>query len=410
MPTRIQGIDVEAATPSVPMTYLPELADLVHPVSVQTFLSQYLGHKYLFARGARSRVDGLVSWAAINEILNSHSHGNTDVRFFKNGTYIPAEAYTRDGRMSASKITALLRDGATLVYNHIDLAHEPIGKLVQGLERVFRCRVGANMYAAWGTCHGFDVHFDDHDVLVLQIIGQKAWKVFGPSGVKFPISRGAADSTITETPPQFDRTIEPGDALYIPRGWWHYAAPCSGPTVHITIGIHSPWAINLLEWVVGRLRQDEQFRRDLPRFGATDTQEQFLASLRNAVDRALSEPDLLGKYERASSGAATPQFRVGFPWSLEPNPIAESNAILSFAVSRPLALHHLPERGEVVVSFDGNSYMFDAATAPLLTYLHEHPNVHVSEVLSRWQSEFTAEELRAFITELAHLGLVLVRE
>jgi len=37
------------------------------------------------------------------------------------------------------------------------------------------------MYAGWRTNNGFDLHFDDHDTMILQVFGRKRWQVFNPT-------------------------------------------------------------------------------------------------------------------------------------------------------------------------------------------------------------------------------------
>src|SRR3989442_12432277 len=51
------------------------LSALLAPVSVDEFLSRYWLKQYLFCRGSADRFSGLLSWTALNQILEHHWRG-----------------------------------------------------------------------------------------------------------------------------------------------------------------------------------------------------------------------------------------------------------------------------------------------------------------------------------------------
>ena len=121
----------------------------------------------------------------------------------------------------------------------------PITHLAESLERVFRVRIQVNAYAGWRTSHGFDLHWDDHDVFILQIAGRKKWKVYGMTR-KYPLARDVEPATDKPDTPLWEGMLEDGDLLYIPRGWWHVATPLDEPTLHLTVGVNNPNGADLL--------------------------------------------------------------------------------------------------------------------------------------------------------------------
>ena len=56
--------------------------------------------------------------------------------------------------------------------------------------------VNVNLYASWRRDNGFGLHWDDHDVFILQIAGAKDWQIY-PDTAPHPL-RG---SKVAETPP-----------------------------------------------------------------------------------------------------------------------------------------------------------------------------------------------------------------
>jgi hypothetical protein len=132
--------------------------------------------------GDRGRFAGLLTWPALNEILRVHRLEPPRLRLVRDGETVPETAYSqrRTSRYGASwnaplphLVHAQLRDGATLVLSTIDELHSPIRDAASELERRLRTGVQANLYASWTARPGFGVHWDDHDVVVVQISGAK---------------------------------------------------------------------------------------------------------------------------------------------------------------------------------------------------------------------------------------------
>ncbi|WP_052425200.1 JmjC domain-containing protein [Streptomyces fulvoviolaceus] len=120
-----------------------------------------------------------------------------------------------------------LAEGATMVLNAVDELHPDTEHTAADLERLFRTVVRTNLYASWIATEGFGLHFDDHDVLVVQLSGRKRWRFHPPT-------RAAAMLHDVVTPPRptgepyADTVLGEGDVLFLPRGWWHGASAGEG--------------------------------------------------------------------------------------------------------------------------------------------------------------------------------------
>jgi len=114
----------------------------------------------------------LFSWSSVNDILRHHRLDTVKLRLMKGGEQLPPESFIK-GRygLAASELTNEVREGATLIINSVDEIYEPITLLVERLERRLEVAVQANMYASWRVFRGFDLHWDEHDVIVLQVAG-----------------------------------------------------------------------------------------------------------------------------------------------------------------------------------------------------------------------------------------------
>lgn len=156
-----------------------ELARILAPVAVEEFLQQDLGKRFRHIPGDPGKFAALLPWDVLNRILEQHRLETPRLRLTREGKPVSPDSFlsytsntrntSRIPRLNATALTAQLRSGATLVLDAVDELHEPIRAIADSLERVFRMRVQVNAYAGWRTSHGFDLHWDDHDVFVLQV-------------------------------------------------------------------------------------------------------------------------------------------------------------------------------------------------------------------------------------------------
>ena len=179
---------------------------------------------------------------------------------------VPAEEFAReDGRIDPHRLFRRFDEGATLVVSQFHEAHPALARFCRGLEKLFLHAVQANVYLTPAGAQGFKTHFDTHDVLVLQVSGEKRWRLYAGQPLPLPTRRTPWDSALYATAgPAEEVALRPGDALYVPRGTLHDAAAQAAgePSLHITIGLLEPcWAdllhdaIDLLEAETPALRR-----------------------------------------------------------------------------------------------------------------------------------------------------------
>ena len=124
--------------------------------------------------------------------------------------------------------------------------HENIWKLCSLLEAFWGQTAGANVYWTPKASQGFAPHFDDVDVFILQIEGYKRWMIFEPSDKgQFPILplQSSLDFTkddLKDLKLKLEVVLNPGDILYLPRGWIHYAESLhEADSLHVTVSMGS---------------------------------------------------------------------------------------------------------------------------------------------------------------------------
>lgn len=291
------------------------LGDLLNPFPVSDFCRDYLGKTFRYVPGIVGKFSSLLSWTDLNGILERGTLTPPRLRLVKDGSELPIESFSKVARfgvagISASDLQSRLREGATLLIDSIDEVHAPVRLLSEALERALRVRVHVNMYATWCTSCGFNLHWDDHDVFILQLRGTKQWQIHGESE-SFPLDRNHKGTLKPpENGPVWERVLQDGDMLYIPRGWWHVAIPCNQPTLHLTVGMTYPTGLSLFRWVSDRLRADETMRMDLPLLADSEMQAKHMSKVREAVSRVFDEPNLFASFLSYLDDIASPVERL----------------------------------------------------------------------------------------------------
>ena len=390
-----------------------QLAELLRPLQVEAFMASTWGRAQLYVKGKPGKFAHLLPWAQLNAILQQHRLDFPRLRLARDGRSLAASAYLRHvrsgrgrqvtiPRLLSAELTAELRAGATLVLDAVDEFSDQLEEIAIGLERFFHEHVQINAYAGWRTSRGFDLHWDDHDVFILQVAGRKDWRVYGMTR-PYPLVDDVASAPKPTHDPIWAGTLADGDLLYIPRGWWHVALPLDEPTLHLTVGIHNRTGLDLLRWLVEQVRASEVARQDLPRFADQAEQSAHLEQLRAALVAAWDD-ELLTRYYRAQDERAAPRPRLGLPWSAMPHATLAAHQRVRLTAPRPLDMK--TEAGVVEFTCNKKRWRFAEAALVVLRPLAQGRTCTVAELCAAAHEQLDERTVRAFITELIEHGLV----
>lgn len=391
------------------------LADLVAPVEVSQFLTAAWGRRHQRFAGRPGRFAGLLPWAELNRVLREHRLDFPRLRLAFDGAAVPVHEYTeqvdrrRGGQISrllAAPLAERLRRGATLVLDAVEELVGPVGELAARLEHELRERVQVNLYAGWGTTHGFDVHWDDHDALIVQVAGRKRWRMHGVTRPA-PLHRDVAAPGRPEGDPVDEFMLEDGDVLYVPRGHWHDVSAVGVQSLHLTIGVTPATGVDLVGWLADQLRADEMFRADLPRFGPMEERAHLAARLRARVTELMA-PDVVDRFLTDRDAQAPAQARLGLPWSATADPIPDGDPTLIRFLAPRAVLQQ--DENTVILSAAGQRLTFAAPAGPVLAALVDG---------RQWGTPWTVKALaelagptldegtvRALLGELSRQGLI----
>jgi hypothetical protein len=156
--------------------------------------------------------------------------------------------------------------GRTILITNMQKRWYAIAIMNRNLEACLGCRVFTNLYLTPPGAQGFSAHFDTHDVLILQIEGEKHWRLYG-AGPELPIPPNDK-STIARDQlgaPTHEVSLTRGDLLYLPRGYVHEAFTSDSASLHLTVGISTVLWLDLLKLALNAAANgDVRFRRSVP--------------------------------------------------------------------------------------------------------------------------------------------------
>jgi ribosomal protein L16 Arg81 hydroxylase len=350
--------------------------EAIEPLTVPEFVARHLGTRYLLAKPGVPRFRGLVQWDEVNQALRHVRFSPQRLRLVQNGKTIPASAFTfvdddasGGSSLDGRRFERFLANGATLSINKVDELFPEVQTFAESCENQFRIPVGVNLYAGWRTDNGFDLHWDRHDTLILQISGRKHWTVYEPT-VDHPLE----DRLLTPPPtptgaPIWEGLLEEGDLLYMPRGWWHVARPLDEPTLHLTAGLRHRTAATLLKWIGAELNKQTAFRMDLPVNGSRDEQAAYAATVRDLVTAALTD-DVVEQYMRMVDHEIPARPRVHLPDAAMSKPVRlEPDTPLRLASGHQLHIDPPREGRTVTFAAGGSDWSCDLALVSALRLL-----------------------------------------
>jgi len=252
---------------------------------------------HLFRNALR---EPLVSWSDLDELLMVVPPTAPFLRLFHHGV-VPEAHFTTDTvvmgqgrrRLDKSRFYELMRNGATLVINRVEDYSVAAKRLCVEIGRFTGAEATGNAYVSFRGDGTFGKHWDTHDVFAIQLIGRKRWAIYPPT-FPLPLTYQTHDMSGHACPaqPALELTLEQGDMLYLPRGWWHHVVPLDEGSLHLSVGIYPPTLYDYIVWTSARyLQQEVDVRRALSREDYRQKVDEALERLRRVLldERTVAE-------------------------------------------------------------------------------------------------------------------------
>lgn len=251
------------------------ISKLIDPVAPENFFQDYWDQEMLSISGTAGRFDDILTGDNFCDALFDAKLGDKRLKYIQktignrdaSQDFFLRQKATWQDRKSLSELASLLHSG-TLVFDSVQNVMPSAKIWCRELFAEFSCQITINAYFSAGpNASAFDAHFDQQDVFILQLEGEKEWRLWERDRVVNPIP--GYPETKALTPPYLpaDETIllTPGDLLYVPRGTWHWPRSLDdNPSLHLTLTLVMPKPTDIVGWLGQVLGEELDARSSLP--------------------------------------------------------------------------------------------------------------------------------------------------
>ena len=283
--------------------------NILTPLTFREFIEDYYEQKHLHIRRDNvSFFDDILTLDQVDDALFSTTLNHPQNRVVNNAleTFPDSKDYTVVGttRIDPIKFVKKFQEGCTLVLSGLQEKIYSLRKFSNLLESEFGHKVQTNIYITPKGSQGFPPHYDTHDVFVLQISGEKSWRIYentlflADTATPFVKGERQPGAIIDEF------IMKPGDLLYIPRGVMHDANTNSLDSFHVTTGIlGKTWAQHISEMLslyskeIPSLRKYTKFHQ-LPAATKESEIQEIKEAVASLIDNLLIDDTILTEFQR----------------------------------------------------------------------------------------------------------------
>lgn len=242
-------------------------ANLIAPLNVEDFFLNFWEKSFLHQQqGQPDYFSKILSAGDVDNFLSRQNLSADGIKLMKKGERIPAYEWTKqetllDGTVvnvvSNEKLFKLFDSGATIIINSAHKAIPNLADACSAFEQEMKIRVQANIYITPPNSQGFAMHYDPHDIFLMQIKGPKTWQIYD-TGEELPTTNKAFKNK-PKLVAKFD--VQAGDLLYLPRGTVHEAFSTAISTIHVNFSCKARYGFHLLQDIAKLAEQEDVFFR-----------------------------------------------------------------------------------------------------------------------------------------------------
>jgi ribosomal protein L16 Arg81 hydroxylase len=362
-----------------------KLAELIQPLSTQEFFSSYWEKKHLvLSRQSPDTYRELLSLDDVDRALTEMGSRYPDISLATGEKVTSAAEFTfADGSIDPVAVFKLFSKGTSIVLSNMQRKLPRLTALCRSLTAETSIPFQTNLYLTPPRSQGFRLHYDTHDVFILQIAGSKNWRIYD-SPVELP-ARGRGYSAYKQEPGALSDkfVLQQGDLLYMPRGWYHEAISDESTSLHITLGANSvTWSDFLFEALALACLKDVSFRRSLPvgftnpGFDVSQAKNEFRKLLDALPDKIDFESTLNGFANELIRNQG-PETRDQLFNVIEIDRLGTGSIIKK----RPDLIYRFDNTADgVSLTCSNNEILFPEPTRESLDYIFSHDIVQVSQI------------------------------
>uniref|UniRef100_A0A4W6DU06 Bifunctional lysine-specific demethylase and histidyl-hydroxylase n=1 Tax=Lates calcarifer TaxID=8187 RepID=A0A4W6DU06_LATCA len=273
---------------------------LIQPMDREVFFREYWEKKPLHLQ--RSDSSTASYYQSLFQLSDLYSLCSQGMEYYRDVNVVRCtngkkEVLNKEGQVKSSVLTKYLsQNKATIQFHQPQRFKDELWRIQEKLECFFGALVGSNVYITPQESQGLPAHYDDVEVFILQLEGQKQWLLYTPTvplAAEYSVESGDRIGS-----PTHDIILKAGDLLYFPRGTIHQAKTPAGVdhSTHLTLSTYQrmSWGDMLLDVFPSLLcdssKTDISLREGMPRrlllvkLEDLDTSRRLASVLRSLAD------------------------------------------------------------------------------------------------------------------------------
>lgn len=269
---------------------IENLGELISPVSSADFLHHYFEQDILYvANDGEKSIDHIFSQDDAELILRQHEDRLQNFMRVGYKEKITFPKFSGSGKGTREWIFNKYEEGWTLIIDYLQDFCLPVTRLLRGLEADFGCSFDVSAFLTPKNAPGIDPHCDRTDVFILQIEGCKEWRIFGQADKNLSIDLNNLAK------PTHEISLQPGDVLYLPRGFIHQGETQTRASLSLSIK-----PVDTLRWVTFLKRlldvasqTETDLRRSVPLHRREEIEPKTLEALFLKLHKHIRNKDML---------------------------------------------------------------------------------------------------------------------
>ncbi|MGZ8284647.1 MAG: JmjC domain-containing protein [Allosphingosinicella sp.] len=215
-------------------------------------------------------LNDLLPLDALDRLVFSGGLGSPNLQLLANGRAVdvPQTASIAPATDTGYLFQAF-RSGSSFRIQHLENYLPEVASFCRRIEGEFGFPIRANVYVSPSNSAGLAPHYDSSEVFVVQVVGEKRWRIFEDYTNRLPLPLYEARFNPSRQKPVGDPVevaLKSGDILYLPRGMMHSASTGQqSVSIHVTFAVLGLTWIDMIGTVLRRASQDhEELRRLVP--------------------------------------------------------------------------------------------------------------------------------------------------
>ncbi|MDH4458203.1 MAG: cupin domain-containing protein [Nevskia sp.] len=345
-----------------------------------------------------------IDWTSFDRLLHALEPRFEQLQLRLRGEAIDPARYvdSADGRLRLIKerVYTLMREGARLLLPQVEHGLLEARQLAAVVGRRHGLPTRASACLTFSDKAGSEALWLTEDCEIVQLLGRQRLLIYG-LGIDDPLpgQDSAVLSPVCPTEALFDVTLDAGDVLELPRGWWHRYVALDVPSAQLTVQIEQPTLHDYISWALARHAPGRTALRrrlvDDPARSAAD-----LGAAVDALRELLLDPSLLADYRRVRAVAERPQPEFELAWLAGQQQISDDTPLR-------LSTAQAPVRTADSLLVNGCALAADSPAANLLRELAQAPSLSIGQLAAR-QPSMSAEALHDALLDLSAHGLLVI--